>query len=35
MKTLRFGIEIETVGLSQEQLARAIHTVVGGTAAAE
>lgn len=35
MKTLRFGIEIETVGLSQEQLARAIHTVVGGTVAAE
>ncbi|MBC7171467.1 MAG: amidoligase family protein [Polyangiaceae bacterium] len=31
MKTLRFGIEIETVGLSRELLARAIHSVVGGT----
>lgn len=31
MKTLRFGIEIETVGLSREQLARAIASVVGGT----
>jgi len=35
MKTLRFGIEIETVGLSQEQLARAIHTALGGTVATE
>lgn len=32
MKTLRFGIEIETVGTTREQLARAIATVVGGTA---
>jgi hypothetical protein len=31
MKTLRFGIEIETVGLNREKLARAIHSVVGGT----
>jgi hypothetical protein len=31
MKALRFGIEIETVGLHCGQLARAIHTVVGGT----
>lgn len=31
MKTLRFGIEIETVGLSKELLARAIQSVVGGT----
>jgi hypothetical protein len=31
MKTLRFGIEIETVGLSREDLARAIHSVVGGS----
>ena len=35
MKTLRFGIEIETVGLSREKLARAIHSVVGGTVADE
>ena len=33
MKTLRFGIEIETVGLHRERLARAIHSVVGGTLA--
>ncbi len=33
MKALRFGIEIETVGLSREKLARAIHSVVGGTVA--
>ena len=33
MKALRFGIEIETVGLRREQLARAIHSVVGGTIA--
>jgi hypothetical protein len=31
MKTLRFGIEIETVGLSKELLARAIQSVAGGT----
>ncbi len=30
MKTLRFGIEIETVGLSRMKLAQAIHSVVGG-----
>lgn len=33
MKTLRFGIEIETVGLPREALARAIHSVVSGTVA--
>jgi hypothetical protein len=32
MKTLNFGIEIETVGLSKERVARAMQTVVGGTA---
>lgn len=31
MKSLRFGIEIETVGLRREDLARAIHSVVGGS----
>ena len=31
MKTLRFGIEIETIGRTREQVARAIQTVVGGT----
>jgi hypothetical protein len=31
MKTLRFGIEIETVGLSRTKLAEAIHSVVGGS----
>lgn len=31
MKDLRFGMEIETVGLTCEQLARAIHTVVQGS----
>lgn len=31
MKTLKYGIEIETVGLGREQVAQAIHTVVGGT----
>lgn len=30
MKTLRFGIEIETVGQSRDIVARAIHSVVGG-----
>jgi hypothetical protein len=30
VKTLRFGIEIETVGCSRDRLARAIQTVVGG-----
>lgn len=34
MKTLRFGIEIETVGLSRENLARAIHSAVGGSLSA-
>jgi hypothetical protein len=32
MKTLRFGIEIETVGLSKEGAARAIAGAIGGTA---
>jgi hypothetical protein len=32
MKTLRFGIEIETVGLDKEGAARAIAAVLGGTA---
>jgi len=31
MKTLRFGIEIETVGIDRERLARAIQGAVGGT----
>ncbi len=31
MKTLRFGIEIETVGQTRAQVAEAICTVVGGT----
>jgi hypothetical protein len=31
MKTLRYGIEIETVGTDKQTLARAIQTVVGGT----
>jgi hypothetical protein len=31
VKTLRFGIEIETVGQSKDLVARAIHSVVGGT----
>ena len=31
MKTLRYGIEIETVGLDKPSLARAIHAVTGGT----
>lgn len=31
MKTLRFGIEIETVGQDRARLAQAIQTVVGGT----
>lgn len=30
MKTLKFGIEIETVGITREQLARAIQGVTGG-----
>jgi hypothetical protein len=33
MKMLRFGIEIETVGLSRMKLAEAIHSVVGGAIA--
>jgi hypothetical protein len=32
LKTLRFGIEIETVGLDKEGAARAIAAVVSGTA---
>jgi hypothetical protein len=32
MKTLRFGIEIETVGLDKEGAARAVATAIGGTA---
>lgn len=32
MKTLRFGLEIETVGISKAALAHAIHSVVGGDA---
>src|SRR5436190_10045147 len=31
LKQIRFGIEIETVGLSRTALARAIREVVGGT----
>jgi len=31
MKTLRFGIEIETIGQTRDAVARAIQTVVGGT----
>jgi hypothetical protein len=34
MKTLRFGIEIETVGATKEAVARAIQKVVGGEARA-
>lgn len=30
LKTLNFGIEIETVGLNRERLARAIGTAIGG-----
>ena len=30
MRNLRFGIEIETIGLSREALAAAIHTATGG-----
>jgi hypothetical protein len=30
MRTLRFGIEIETIGQTREVVARAIHSVVGG-----
>jgi hypothetical protein len=32
MRTLQFGIEIETVGISRQSLALAIHHVVAGTA---
>ncbi len=35
LNTLRFGIEIETVGLGREGLANAIHSVVGGTKTAD
>ena len=31
MKTLRFGIEIETVGQTRHRVAQAIQGVVGGT----
>jgi len=31
MKTLRFGIELETIGQTRDAVARAIQTVVGGT----
>lgn len=31
MKTLRFGIEIETIGQTRAAVAQAIQTVVGGT----
>jgi hypothetical protein len=31
MLDLRFGVEIETVGLTQEELARAIARAIGGT----
>jgi hypothetical protein len=31
MKTLRFGIEVEVIGLNREGLARAIQSVLGGT----
>ena len=31
MKTLRFGIEIETIGQTRERVAQAIQQVVGGT----
>lgn len=31
MLDLRFGVEIETVGLTQEELARAIARGIGGT----
>lgn len=31
MKTLKFGIELETTGLDKDGLARAIHSVTGGT----
>jgi hypothetical protein len=32
MKTLRFGIEIETIGQTRQRVAEAIQGVVGGTA---
>jgi hypothetical protein len=35
MKTLKYGIEIETVGLDRASLARAIHAVTGGTLASD
>jgi hypothetical protein len=31
MREIRFGVEIETVKRTREQVARAIHSVVGGT----
>ncbi|MEO7733814.1 MAG: amidoligase family protein, partial [Kofleriaceae bacterium] len=30
MRTLQFGIEIETVGISRQALAQAIHSVIAG-----
>ena len=35
LNTMRFGIEIETVGLGREALANAIHSVIGGTKTAD
>ena len=35
MKALRFGIEIETVGLDRERLARAIQGALGGTVSSD
>lgn len=35
MKTLRFGIEIETVGATRQQLAYAIQSAVGGHASGD
>jgi len=31
MREIRFGVEVETVKRTREQVARAIHSVVGGT----
>ena len=31
MKTLRFGIEIETIGQTRQKVAQAIQSVTGGT----
>jgi hypothetical protein len=35
LNTMRFGIEIETVGLGREALANAIHSAIGGTKTVE